>query len=431
MLEFGTITMSLREVNRLEVFEQVASKRITQVEGGRRLGLGKGQMIRLFKAYRTSGACGLISKRRGQPSNNRLSEGLKSEALALLKEHYIDFGPTFAHEKLTEVHGLQLSVESLRQLMVQSDLWKGKQRREVKVHQMRTRRSSYGELVQIDGSPHAWFEDRGPRCTLLVFVDDATGKLMQLHFEPEESTQGYFDASRKYFSQHGRPVAFYSDKHGIFRVNIKEAKSGTGETQFGRAMRELDIQVFHANSPQAKGRVERMNGTLQDRLIKEMRLKGISDIAAANTFAPTYIAAHNKRFSVAARSPVDAHRKALPDAPVLGQILCQRHIRTLTKNLEAHYNNKVYQIQIATQGYAMRGAKVHVCDQQGKVTILYKQRVLSYTIFDKGHRTTPIVSSKQINSRVQKHVKHKPSVDHPWRSRMFSGPKARFKTGAA
>lgn len=408
------ITMSTKEISRLEVFEKVSSKRLTKVAAAKLLGLSKRHVIRLFKRYKKYGAKGLVSQRRGKASNNKLPEPLKEACLAHIKERYEDFGPTLACEKLQEEHELSLSVESCRQLMLKAGLWKGKKRKAFEPHQMRQRRSAFGELVQIDGSPHRWFEDRGPKCTLLVFIDDATGSLMQLHFEEEESMQGYMDAGRAYFLKHGKPIAWYSDRHGIFRVNAKEAKTGSGETQFGRAMRELDIDLIHANSPQAKGRVERVNATLQDRLVKELRLKGISDMAAANAYLPEYIEKHNARFAVAPALPVDAHRKLGLDEPSLDLILCQRYDRKISKNLEVHYKNKIYQIQSTTQSYTMRGGNVEVRDKQGSITLIYKNKVLSYKVFHKEQRILPVATSKQVNSRVEQAIGRKPKKDHPW-----------------
>ena len=195
---------------------------------------------------------------------------------------------------------------------------------------------------------------------------------MQLRFEEEESCDSYMDALRGYIQEHGRPISLYSDKHGVFRVNAKEAQSGTGETQFGRAVRELDIDLIYANTPQAKGRVERMNATLQDRLVKELRLEKIDTIEKANAFLPRFIEDYNCRFAVKAASDIDAHRESIPNEDDLNQILCKRSVRVITKNLEVHYHNKIYQIKTSGMGYTMRGAKVMVNDYKGKVSFIYK-----------------------------------------------------------
>jgi len=210
---------------------------------------------------------------------------------------------------------------------------------------MRERRACFGELVQIDGSDHDWFEGRGPRCTLLVYIDDATGELLELWFVPEETFIGYCEASRHYFEFYGKPVTFYSDKHGIFRVNQEQTIGlGSGLTQFGRAMLELDIQIICANSPQAKGRVERVNQTLQDRLVKELRPRGISDIEAGNAYLPEFRQVFNRRFAVVPRSSHNAHRPLLKKEN-LDRILTHQETRTLSKNLTVQYNKVIYQIQ--------------------------------------------------------------------------------------
>jgi len=216
--------MTIGEINRLNVVEKVRAKQITQIEGASQLGLTKRQMIRICKNFENYGAKGLISKRRGRPSNNSLPNKLKEQAIWLVKNNYFDFGPTFAHQKLNEEHGLKLSVESLRKLMIESGIWKGRKRKPAKYHPMRQRRSALGELIQIDGSVHDWFEGRGEKCCLLVFIDDATGRLMKLLFVPAETTEAYFQATKSYLMQYGRPVGFYSDKHSIFKVNIREAR---------------------------------------------------------------------------------------------------------------------------------------------------------------------------------------------------------------
>ena len=203
----------------------------------RLLGLERRQVFRLLKAYRLEGATGLISKRRGRRSNRRKPEALRQAALALIRERYWDFGPTLVAEKLHEVHGITLGRETLRLWMIEAELWVDRKQRRKRVHQPRSRRDCVGELVQIDGCEHWWFEDRGPQCTLLVFIDDATGRLMHLQFVESESTFAYFHAARAYLEAWGKPIAFYSDKHGVFRVNHPGALGGDGMTQFGRALR--------------------------------------------------------------------------------------------------------------------------------------------------------------------------------------------------
>ena len=418
--------MSHQELSRLSRIEKIKDRQLSQLDAARQLGLSPRQLRRLQRRYETECAAGLQSKHRGKASNNQLCPQLKAEAITLITSRYKDFGPTLAHEKLTERHGLKLSLESLRNLMIREDLWQGKRRKPFKVHQMRVRRSCEGELIQIDGSPHAWFEDRGISCCLLVFVDDATGKIMALHFEKEESAQGYFDATHQYIMAHGMPVSFYSDRHGIFRVNMKEARSGTGETQFSRALRELDIKLINANSPQAKGRVENKNGTLQDRLVKELRLLGISDMDTANAYLPTFIKDYNRRFAKAPASETNLHRKRTFTPTALRHILSYQSERTISKNLEVSYHNTLYQIQTKSPSYTMRGAKVMVHQNHEKVSLIYKGYLLKYQCFETKQQCTPVVSSKQLNSFVEQHQpkrkKYKPANTHPWKKDFLKKP---------
>ena len=300
--------MNSKEMKRLEVMQKLAEGRMKRKKAAEELGISQRQVKRLWKAYRAKGAAGLVSQQRGKVSHNHLTEETERAVIDLLHSRYTDFGPTLAQEKLVEMDGVKISVSSVRKIMIEEELWKAKKARKVEVYQMRERRSCYGELVQIDGSPYDWFEGRAPECTLLVFIDDATGKLVQLLFVESESFFSYCQAAEGYFTRCGKPSAFYSDKHGIFRVNQPTSGSTDALTQFGRAMQELHIQIICANTPQAKGRVERANQTLQDRLPKELRLRGISDWEAGNAFLPEFIDDFNRRFAVQPRSSHDAHR---------------------------------------------------------------------------------------------------------------------------
>ena len=408
------LTMSNREITRLEVMQRLKDKRLTQKEAARLLGISVRQVKRLFRAYKAKGASGLVSQRRGQPSSNRLDAATIQKAIDLIYERYRDFGPTLAHEKLTEIHALRLCRESVRGIMITEGLWKPKRAKQPETHQMRERRACFGELVQIDGSDHAWFEGRGPRCTLLVYIDDATGRLGELWFVPEETFFGYCEASRHYFERYGKPVAFYSDKHGIFRVNQPRPLGlSSGLTQFGRAMQELDVQILCANTPQAKGRVERANQTLQDRLVKELRLLGISDIDSANAYLPEFRTDYNRRFAVQPRSTHDAHRPLLK-AENLDLILTHQKTGTLSQNLTVQYNQLIYQIQTDRPDYTLRNAQVTVCESaKGGVTILYKNKPLSYTIYHKPQRQAEIVDTKTVDHRIK--TPKPPAPNHPWR----------------
>jgi len=410
------LQMSAKELSRVEVIQKLSEKRMSQKEAGAMLHLSTRQIKRLLKTYRKKGAAGLISRQRGCSSHNRLAEDIKKRALNLLKTKYQGFGPTLAHEKLVEKEKLKLSDESVRQLMIVEDLWKPRKVKKVVTHQLRERRACFGELVQIDGSPHDWFEGRAEPCVLLVFIDDATGKLVQLLFVESESFFSYCAAAEGYFRHSGKPVAFYSDKNSIFRVNVPSVGSGDALTQFGRALQELDIEIICANTPQAKGRVERVIQTLQDRLPKEMRLRQIKSREAGNAYLPEFIQDFNMRFAEEPRSSVDAHRM-LTAKEDLAYILAWQETRTLSKNLTLQFHKTVYQIQTQRPTYALRNALVTVCVHAHQpITILYNSKSLPYTIYNQQTKQSEVVSAKQLDLALPKpHLPTKPAPDHPWR----------------
>ena len=413
------LEMSNKEINRLEVMQRLTKKQMSQKEAGTILDLSVRQIKRLLNAYRVQGAVGLVSKQRGQQSNNRLSEKTKQQALDVLKTKYQGFGPTLAHEKLVEKEKLKLSKESVRKLMIAEGLWKARKARKMVVHQLRERRACFGELVQIDGSPHDWFEGRVEACVLLVFIDDATGKLLQLRFVDCESFFNYAQVAEGYFRQHGKPVAFYSDKHGIFRVNQQSVGKGEALTQFGRAMQELDIQIICANTPQAKGRVERVIQTLQDRLPKEMRLRDIASRTAGNTYLAEFVQDFNQRFGEEPRSTVDAHRP-LTSKEDLAQILTWQETRLLSKNLTLQFQNTVYQIQTKRPTYSLRNAQVKVCvNANDELSIWYKGQKLEYSLYQPQTHQAQVVLAKDLDHTLALHTK--PAPDHPWR-KGFASP---------
>ncbi|NEI59872.1 ISNCY family transposase, partial (plasmid) [Rhizobium leguminosarum] len=303
-----------------------------------------------------------------------------------------------AAEKLAERDGLRVSRETLRSWMVDAGLWLSRKQRRT-FHQPRLRREAYGELVQIDGSEHRWFEDRGPACSLLVFVDDATGRLMQLRFVRSESAFSYFDALELYLRNHGAPIAFYSDKHSVFRVTKKDAKGGQGMTQFGRALSELNIEILCANSSQAKGRVERMNRTLQDRLVKELRLADICDMEAGNAFLPDFIEHYNARFALAPARSGDLHRPMNLAPDRLKEILCKREQRYVGAQLTFSFERKRIMLEEneVTRGLAGRYVETYAY-ADGRLDVRWKGYSLPYKVFDKDQRVThaAIIENKRL-----------------------------------
>ena len=393
-------SMSRAEIDRLHVLRDVIGERISAREAARLMRVTPRQVFRLLKVYRADGPSALLSKRRGKPSNRCYPSIVRTEALALIKANYADFGPTLAAEKLAERHGLRLGVETVRRWMLAEGIWQDRRQRLKPVHQPRHRRDCVGELIQIDGSEHWWFEDRGPQCTLLVFIDDATSRLMHLRFVESESTFDYFLAARTYLQRYGKPVAFYSDKHATFRVNKTGAVGGDGMTQFGRALNQLNIDIICicANSPRAKGRVERSFGTLQDRLVKELRLAGRSDPASANAFLPGFIAQYNTRFGKPPRSDEDAHRPISSGSP-LEDVFAWKEERTLTNNLTVQYDKVLFMLEPNDVTRPLARQRVTIVDYpEGCIAIRHKGRDLPYRTFDKLQKVNQaaIVENKRL-----------------------------------
>ncbi len=395
--------MSYEELDRVSVIERVIEKRLTQLEAAQILGVTSRQVRRLRRAYERDGPAGLASKHRGRPSNRRLRSELGREALALVRSQYEDFGPTFAHEKLTEQHGLAFSVETLRNWMIDDGLWTPRSRREPRIQQPRRRRPCRGELIQIDGSDHEWFEDRADRCTLLVFVDDATSELMELLFCESESAFSCFTALRSYLGHHGKPVALYSDKASVFRNNTKEPQGGAGVTQFSRALSRLNIDIICANTPAAKGRVERAHLTLQDRLVKELRLREISDIDSANAYAPEFMEDYNRRFARVPRSEHDAHRP-LQTSDDLSRILSWQETRRVSKSLTLNYKRVLYVLDPTEAAKAARKQRVSIEEREdGSLTFWHGDDALQATAFPKDHRVQQgeVVEHKRLSATME------------------------------
>ena len=383
MRQLAKVTMTMRDLDRLKCIQAVADGNLKPGRAADRLGLTTRQVRRLTQRYAQEGPVGLISRHRNRPSNNRLNPSLAERVIGILRESYADFGPTLAAEKLRSGHQIDLAKETVRQLQIAAGLWIPRRMRPPKVQQPRARRACLGELVQIDGCDHRWFEDGAPACTALVYVDDATSRLMVVLFTGVESTFAYFEATRQYLDRFGKPLAFYSDKASIFRVNQKSATGGDGHTQFGRALYELNIDGICANTPAAKGRVERAHQTLQDRLVKELRLQGISTIEAANAFMSTFIADYNGRFGKAPRDAHDAHRPVRTDED-LDSIFSWRELRKVTKNLTLHYERKLYLLPDTPTNRRYSGKYVDVLQYpDGRIEIQVAGVSLPYSTYDK------------------------------------------------
>jgi hypothetical protein len=395
--------MSERELKRVEVLREVVQGRRSVTAAAAMLEISPRQAHRLLRRLQEGGPGALAHRARGCPSNNRLADDVRQRALALIGERYADFGPTLAAEMLATQHGLTVSRETLRHWMAADGLWQPRRQRR-QFHPPRLRREHLGELVQIDGSEHRWFEDRAEPCTLLVFIDDATGRLMQLRFVASESAFSYFGALEGYLKAYGRPVAFYSDKHSVFRINRAEARHGQGMTQFGRALAELNIEILCANSSQAKGRVERVNRTLQDRLVKELRLAGISDIETGNAYLPGFMERFNAQFAVVPSRPADRHRPLEVSPERLREILCHREQRHVGHQLTLCYQRKRIMLQETPVTRSLPGQYVDTyAFADGSLELRWQGIPLSYTAFDKDQRVqhAAIVENKRLGEALR------------------------------
>jgi len=374
--------MANRDIDRLRTIHDVLHGKLSQVEAADTLHLTDRQVRRLCGRVHDEGNRGIIHKLRGRPSNHQLDGELLGKALSALHHpKWEGFGPTYAADKLDEYYAIVLSPWTVRRLMLLTELWRTRRPRP-QHRSWRPRRARVGMLVQLDGSPHDWFEGRGPRCVLLIFIDDATSRILWGEFVPVESTDTLMRAVRAFLRRYGRPVAFYVDKGSIYKVNRQAAveeqlNDADPVTQFTRAMHELGIEVIFANSPQAKGRVERGFRTHQDRLIKDFRLQNICTIEAANRFLrDEYIPDHNARCAVEPAEAADAHRPLLPTHD-LDAILSHQEDRNIQDDYTVRYGNRFFQLE---EGQSIR-RKTDVTIQErldGSLHIVYKGRYLDF-----------------------------------------------------
>lgn len=394
--------MSQREVARLAVIMRVLDEGLCQAQAAQLLGLSVRQVKRLCRRVREHGAQGLISRRRGRPSHRRIESGERERYLGLVREHYADFGPQLAYEYLRREHGFAWSVETLRGWMLQAGLWQAKRRRAKRVHNPRARRERLGELVQIDGSHHDWFEGRSAKCCLIAFIDDATGRVLGARFFEQETTQGYFAVLHALVQRCGAPLALYSDRHGIFTKADPEV---TKPTQFERALLQLDIEPICAHSPQAKGRVERLFQTLQDRMCKAMRLQGIDNIEQANTWLDEYLREHNRRFAVAPKQAQDMHRPWGGTTLALADICSLHHQRQLSAQGACKFEGSILQL-LPNQPHAPKARAMVDIAQHGNGTLhlSYRGQPLAYRSYAM-HQTQHgkhTEDHKTLNKRVDK-----------------------------
>ena len=428
------VTLSRKESERLRLLTAVKSGELSRLSAAERLGVCVRQLKRLLRRLRDEGPEGLVSRRRGRASNRRLRDETRAQVIELAGTRYRGFGPTLLHEKLVSEHGLTLSVESVRQVLVSAGQWKARRRRR-EVHPSRERRPRFGELIQIDGSPHDWFEGRAERCTLLAFIDDATGRITAARFMPTETTAGYFLLLGEHLRRYGRPHSLYSDRHSIFVLNEREGSTPEGRTQFGRALEQLEIEGICAYSPQAKGRVERLFRTCQDRLVKEMRLLEISSMEAANDFLPQFVAWFNTRFAVVPSSAGDAHRAVVESPRALQLILCERETRKLSKDLGCQHRGQHLLVQADHRRRRLAGQRITVCNlPDGEIVLLSGElEELPWRPGPRKSSPVKVEDDKTLNAQVDAVVARRPVTTpadtHPWKrafkaTRASAGPRA-------
>lgn len=418
------LELTVRDLDRLRIINQVLEGRLLQTLAAQQLDLTPRQVRRLCARIKAKGPKGVVHGLRGRRSNHQLKAGLIERALTLVKASYGDFGPTFACEKLAERDGLVLGVNTLRRAMIREGLWRAR-RQKLRHRAWRARRACVGELVQVDGSVHDWLEGRGPRMWLIAFIDDATSRILWAQFAASEDTLTLMRLSRDYLRRHGRPLAFYVDQDSIYKTTRnasldEQLRDEQPMTQFTRAMNELDIRVICAKSPQAKGRVERGFKTHQDRLVKELRLAGINDMDGANRFLrERYIRAHNERFARPPANGTDAHRPILA-GQLLDRMLCLRTPRTLLNDFTVRWKPGFLQL-LAHQPVTVKpGEKIHVeVRLDGSVHLRADEHYLGYkTIAKRPYTPFFKANPSQVDRqdpRPTKGVGSTPAADHPWR----------------
>ena len=367
--------LTLREFQRAELLHLAMRKLISPMEACKVLSVSKSHFYRLLKRYRREGLAGIVSKQRHAPSNRAFSKTVRNHVLSLIRSRYLDFGPTLISEMIEEFHGMKISRETIRQWMIKAGFWLANRAARKRAYLLRKRMPAYGDLVQLDGSDHDWFENRAPRCSLMVATDDATGRLQALFFTPKESRRAYYLLMHQYIEAHGRPVRLLTDKHsGVW--------SGSSKSDFTKAMDSLAIAHSLANSAQSKGRVERLNRTLQDRLVKVFRLFDISSIEEANAYAPIFIDAFNEKF---ANQPFsnENHHRPMPEFVQLHAVFSEWHRRKVLNGQMFCFNGQRFLIERNQDNHELVGQYVEIAiDLHGKMSVFGPSGNVKFARFD-------------------------------------------------
>lgn len=416
------ITMTSKELSRYETINRIIIKHINGSEAARQLCLSARQVKRLKAKVIKDGPKGLIHGNRGRDSNRKIKPDIIENAKKYLRKKYYDFGPTFAKEKLYEIHGISLGVETVRQIMIAAKLWKPKQRKKNKEHRRwRQRKEYYGEMEQFDGSYHDWFEGRAERCCLLASIDDATGKITKAKFDSDEGVIPVHRFWQEYVTRRGKPMNIYLDRYSTYKQNQKSVFDDPNcLTQFERAMEDLSIKIIHAYSPQAKGRVERLFSTLQDRLVKELRLANISTIEQANRFLEIFIPKFNEKFAVLAQKKKDLHRKLNKIEKVnLDSIFAVKETRVVHNDFTIGCKGVWYQLEENQPTLVCRKDRVVIEKRLDETTcISLRGKYLNFKelpIRPEKVKRVKILALANTKTRIS----HKPSINHPWRRSMI------------
>ena len=415
-----TIEMSTRERKRMTLMTRMAEGLLKLGEAAEMMRVSYRQAKRIRRRYLQEGDAGLVHRGRGRSSNRRRPEGERKRAIAFYNKRYAGFGPLLASEHLATDHGIVVDHETLRRWLLGAGFWQSHRRRVVH-RAARERRPRRGDLVQIDGSEHDWFEGRGPRVVLMVMIDDATNTTLA-RFYPAEDTAAAYDIFERYVRLYGLPTALYPDRDSIYictrEACLEEQLADVGaETQFARAMRELKVELIPAYSPQAKGRVERRHGLFQDRLVKEMRLQGIGTLEAANAYLDgTFLKLLQERYTVEPRDSVDGHRSR-PSATTLALVLSWQETRSVAKDWTVCWCNRRLQIDARHAALGLPGRRVVVVERRdGTLAILYSGRLLSFHAAPAPARPGLQAPAPQDRRRTT----HIPAANHPWRRRILS-----------
>src|SRR3989339_29619 len=410
------LTMTNKELNRHAIIRKLLDKEINGTIAANLLKLSVRQVKRLKVRVKDFGAKGLIHKSRGKPSNRAMPQEERKTISDILKEKYPDFKPTFAAEKLKQNHKIDRDPKTIRAIMTENGLWHPKKKKRIEYHAWRKRKDCYGQMLQFDGSYHRWAEDRAGEWCLLAAIDDATGIPVKAKFDTDEGVFSVFKFWKEYAEERGKPRSIYLDKFSTYKMNQKAAmENHETQTQFQRAMGQLGIEPITAHSPQAKGRIERLFNTLQDRLVKEMRLREIKTQEEANQFVEEYLPIFNKKFNVLARGKGNMHMK-LPRGTKLSRILCIKNQRSLRNDFTVAHNKKLYQVvdNIKTKNVMVEESV------NGSLKLYYKDKSLKYKeILTRPSRLKEIkLSDLPIVIPKKKWI---PAPDHPWRRLSFRG----------